>query len=266
MSNTTTPSGLRLPRESASLRRNFTWRYYYSGEFPFSRAAVQHVRWRRFAAAHALLAPYQAPGLLVDAGCGPGESTVYLAHRLGAGAALGVDISPDCCWFATELARANQSPARFVVASATRLPVPSAQADLVVSFEMIEHLPNWRTFVAEAARALRPGGLLLLSTPNAFSLHALLKAVYRRIRGFARLNRAWRKDGDFYEAFLPDRMIQRGLEEAGFALLDRRHVAFVLTVQPDWTLRPARTAESVLERTPGLRRLAVTSVLLARKR
>lgn len=265
MSNAT-PSGLRLPPLTPRLKQNFTWRYYYSGEFAFAKRAVRHVRWRRFQAARALLRQLPSPGLLVDVGCGPGESTLYLARALQAGQALGIDISADCVWFGNQLAQANDLPARFIVASATGLPLPPASADLVVSFEMIEHLPNWRAFVAGAARALRPGAHLLLTTPNAFSIHGLLKAAYRRVRRFDQLNRAWKKDGDFYEAFLPDGVIQQGLAEAGFVVSARQHVAFVLTAQPDWTLGMTRAAEAVMERIPGVRRLAVTTVVLAQKR
>jgi ubiquinone/menaquinone biosynthesis C-methylase UbiE len=264
VSNTTT-SGLRLPPITPGLRQNFTWRYYYSGEFAFAKRAVQHVRWRRFQAACALLRQFPPPTWLVDVGCGPGESTLYLARELQARRALGVDISADCIWFGNQLAQANDLPARFAAAGATALPLRPASADLVVSFEMIEHVPYWRAFLADAARLLRPGGHLLVTTPNAFSIHGLLKAAYRRIRRFDRLNRAWKKDGDFYEVFLPEALIRQGLLDSGFVVSALRHVAFVLTVQPDWTLGVTRLAEAVMERLPGIRRLAVTTVVLARK-
>lgn len=253
-----------LPPVTDRLRANFTWRYYYSGEFGFARQAVQHVRWRRFHAAAELLAPLPRPACLLDVGCGPGESTLYLSHALRVSEAIGCDISADCTWFATQLAAANAMPARFFVGSATGLPVASDSVGLVVTFEMLEHLPYWTTFLREARRVLHRGGHVLITTPNAFSIHGMLKSVYRRFRRFDRMNKAWTKDGDFYEAFLPDRAIQRGLAAAGFATLAVRHVAFVLTVQPNWSVSPVRRAEAWLERVPGLRRLAVTTVVLAR--
>jgi SAM-dependent methyltransferase len=254
----------RQPPLTERLRHNFTWRYYYSGEFPFARQAVQHVRWRRFHAAAELLAPLPPPHRLLDVGCGPGESTLYLSHALRVPDAVGCDISADCTWFASQLAAANDLPARFLVGSATRLPVESGSVDLVVTFEMLEHLPHWRDFLKEGRRVLRRGGHLLITTPNAFGFHALLKAAYRTVRRFDRLNRAWSRDGDFYEAFLPDRAIRDGLTQAGLAVLTLRHVAFVITRQPNWTVPPTRRLEAWLERTPGLRRLAVTTVVLAR--
>ena len=46
------------------------------------------------------------------------------------------------------------------------LPLPTASIDVVVNFQVIEHLWDQGQFVAECLRVLRPGGVLLMSTPN----------------------------------------------------------------------------------------------------
>ena len=46
------------------------------------------------------------------------------------------------------------------------LPLEDASVDAVVNFQVIEHLWDQQQFVAECRRVLRPGGLLLMSTPN----------------------------------------------------------------------------------------------------
>ena len=46
------------------------------------------------------------------------------------------------------------------------LPFSSDSFDTVVAFEVIEHLEDPVTFIAECARVLRPGGLFIVSTPN----------------------------------------------------------------------------------------------------
>src|SRR5581483_7748951 len=45
-------------------------------------------------------------------------------------------------------------------------PLPDASVDVVVNFQVIEHLWDQSQFVSECARVLRPSGLLMVSTPN----------------------------------------------------------------------------------------------------
>ncbi len=51
-------------------------------------------------------------------------------------------------------------------------PVESNSADILILGETIEHLPNQYFFFGEAARILKPGGILLLTTPNSSSLRS----------------------------------------------------------------------------------------------
>jgi SAM-dependent methyltransferase len=114
------------------------------------------------------LARYQFASRLVegrrvlDAGCGSG----YGSARLAASAAfvLGIDSSAE----AVDYARTNYaSPkAAFSRASGAALPLAGGSIDVVVAFELIEHLADWRAFLEEARRVLAPGGLLVISTPN----------------------------------------------------------------------------------------------------
>src|SRR5205823_3548256 len=48
----------------------------------------------------------------------------------------------------------------------SQLPISDASVDVVVSFETIEHLYDHQRFLSEIRRVLRPGGLLMLSTPE----------------------------------------------------------------------------------------------------
>lgn len=51
-----------------------------------------------------------------------------------------------------------------------RVPLPDGSGDFVVSVETIEHLENPREFFRELARLVRPGGVLIVTTPNQLSL------------------------------------------------------------------------------------------------
>lgn len=58
------------------------------------------------------------------------------------------------------------------VGNAEAMPeIPSASYDTVFSFEVLEHLPHPQRAVAEMARVLRPGGVLLVSVPHLSRLH-----------------------------------------------------------------------------------------------
>jgi ubiquinone/menaquinone biosynthesis C-methylase UbiE len=99
---------------------------------------------------------------VLDLGCGSGYGSAELAQS--ALTVAGVDISGDAITFAKEnFGRLNLE---FQTASCTELPFADASFDLVVSFEVIEHLDNWPRMIAEARRVLSPHGQFVVSTPN----------------------------------------------------------------------------------------------------
>jgi len=112
--------------------------------------------------AQALLEPWaqgsSASLRLLDAGCGTGFNLLALA-RLGR--ASGIDLSPEAIRFCRERG------VRVARASLLSLPFPAAVFDAVASFDVIYH--DWvsddRAAVAEMARVLRPGGVLLVRVP-----------------------------------------------------------------------------------------------------
>lgn len=99
---------------------------------------------------------------VLDAGCGAGYGSVELArHALSV---AGVDASADAIEFARENYRLPNLT--FERASVEALPHPDASFEMVVAFEVIEHLENWRAFLLEARRVLAPSGQFIVSTPN----------------------------------------------------------------------------------------------------
>lgn len=99
---------------------------------------------------------------VLDAGCGAGYGAAELA-RVG-GSVVGADVAFEAVAFARE--QYQRPNLRFEQASCTALPHPDACFDLVVAFEVIEHLSEWREFLQEARRLLAPGGQFVVSTPN----------------------------------------------------------------------------------------------------
>ena len=118
--------------------------------------------WNEHFARYAFAARLSRKKRVLDTGCGTGYGTAELARA--AALAVGVDISAGAIEYARQhYAHAN---VRFLRASCEALPLASSSFDLVVSFEVIEHLKEWQAFLLEIRRLLAPGGQCVISTPN----------------------------------------------------------------------------------------------------
>lgn len=162
-------------------------------------------------------------GRLLDVGCGDGLFVAETDRRLGLAQRSwkldGVDYSAEM------IRRAQARPYQFQQCNLEGgLPFEDQAFDVVTAGELIEHLYNPDGFLAEVARVLRPGGHILLSTPN-------LQAWYNRalfLLGIQPL---------FYEASTkspligagPLRRIKRGTIPAGhIRLFNRRAILDLL--------------------------------------
>lgn len=102
----------------------------------------------------------QVAGLRVlDIASGEGYGTSALAKV--ASSVVGVDISPEAVDHATMRYRLD-----FRLGDAEKIPLENASVDAVVSFETIEHVASAGRFMDEIRRVLKPGGLVVISTPN----------------------------------------------------------------------------------------------------
>ncbi len=99
---------------------------------------------------------------VADLGCGTGYGSALLARS--AAEVHAIDVAPEAIAYAREHHAAPNL--HFSQASCTALPFASESFDLIVAFEVIEHLENWNDLLAEASRVLAPGGQFVVSTPN----------------------------------------------------------------------------------------------------
>jgi SAM-dependent methyltransferase len=99
---------------------------------------------------------------VLDAACGMGYGAAMLAAG-GATEVVGVDLDESVI---TKVRAAAKPGTNFEVADLRKLPFAADEFDLIVSFETIEHVPEPAEVFDELARVLKPGGLLLVSTPN----------------------------------------------------------------------------------------------------
>lgn len=119
----------------------------------------------------AVLARQEGAGLLCDVGCGRGGLWPVVARRFSR--CIGIDA-----------VRYEGLPADVEFRAADldtgALPLDDGIADVAVAVETIEHLENPRAFVRELARVTRPGGLVVVTTPNQLSVLSLLSLVTKR--------------------------------------------------------------------------------------
>ena len=100
---------------------------------------------------------------VLDWGCNTGYGTELLCKSAQHVAAL--DVSAD----AVEAARDRLSPHSVDVRlyDGTRCSFESDSFDLVTSFKVLEHVADYDMYLGEITRVLKPGGTLLITTPNA---------------------------------------------------------------------------------------------------
>jgi 2-polyprenyl-3-methyl-5-hydroxy-6-metoxy-1,4-benzoquinol methylase len=100
--------------------------------------------------------------VVLDIAAGSGYGTKLMASE--ASSVYGVDIDADAVAYAKkEYAAKNIT---YLQGSGTEIPLDNDSVDCVVSMETIEHIEDQEKFLEEVKRVLRPGGFVVISTPN----------------------------------------------------------------------------------------------------
>lgn len=172
-----------------------------------------HIR-KTFAGRLRWLQKWIKPGKLLDVGCAAG---FFLdeAHNNGWDVE-GLDVSTFAVQYVQErfgydtqhgsLLELNHAPASY---------------DLITLWDVIEHVPDPKAYVEKAAQLLKQGGLISLATPDVDSFPA--RFTGKRWVGY--------KLSEEHVYYFSVKTLRRMLEEAGFEVIDTRHVGKYVTLR-----------------------------------
>jgi SAM-dependent methyltransferase len=214
---------------------------------------------------------------LLDCGCGAGEYVATLVEQYQIDA-FGVEYSSE----KVRLAHARKLLRhRVFEGNLEEIPFPVGDFDAVLLNEVLEHVPNEKKVLTEIHRVLRPGGQLIVFSPNRwfpFETHGVeLKRSRRKVPPYVPLV-------PYVPAFIGRRLFNywarnywhRELREliarSGFDIERRTYIwqtfENISGTQPRWMelSRPLlRRVSDAMEKTPGLRQFGVSQVVIARK-
>ena len=221
---------------------------YWADRMP---AARRRQRLRADRLARAIGMPGEGRRVL-DAGCGTGDYTRPFAAATGA-SITGIDLSPALLRRAGAEAPAN---VRLAVADAGLLPFRAGVFDAIIGNAILHHLPL-EVAVPEFLRVLRPGGMLGFAEPNMLNPQVFLE---RRVRWIG----SWLENSPDETAFIRWR-IGRTLESFGLRDVCVEPFDFLYPLVPRPLVGPVELAGRLLERIPGIREIAGSLLISARK-
>lgn len=139
--------------------------------------------WTREAVLAALrAAPLPSVPALLDLGCSSGLMTTEIIREWPTADVLGIDAEAD----GLALAHAMLPSVPFVHASGTDIPLPDCSIDAVVAINVLEHISDDVTALAEMRRVLRPGGRAVVVVPYNPALYDYFDAHLHHERRYAR--------------------------------------------------------------------------------
>jgi ubiquinone/menaquinone biosynthesis C-methylase UbiE len=111
--------------------------------------------------------PKSGPLMHLDIGAGNGLLLRLVRERFG--------FEQSACDYTDDFIKYSAVPVDRVNLDEQRLPYPDSHFDLVTCVETIEHLENFRALLREIYRVLKPGGVVIITTPNILNLRSRLR-------------------------------------------------------------------------------------------
>jgi 2-polyprenyl-3-methyl-5-hydroxy-6-metoxy-1,4-benzoquinol methylase len=160
---------------------------------------------------YAIPMDYITGKIVVDIASGEGYRSNLMA--LKAKHVYGIDISEEAVLFAAEKYNTTTNLS-FKVGSVEKIPLDDHMADVVVSFETLEHTDKHHEMMREVKRVLKPGGIVIISSPdkanysdrfnrvNSFHVKELYFIEFKEL-----LNQYFKTSYFYYQTFLTGSLI-----------------------------------------------------------
>ncbi|SEH87302.1 Methyltransferase domain-containing protein [Mycolicibacterium rutilum] len=209
-----------------------------TGERTVPGLTEENYWFRRHEVVYERLAARCAGRDVLEAGCGEGYGADLIADV--ARRVVGLDYDES----AVAHVRARYPRVEMRYGNLAELPLADGEVDVVVNFQVIEHLWDQGQFVRECLRVLRPGGTLLMSTPNRITFSpgrdTPINPFHTRELNAAELTELLTDAGFSVEAVLG---VFHG---SRLAELDARHGGSIIDAQIERALADAPWSEELL--------------------
>src|SRR5689334_12884999 len=209
-----------------------------TGERTIPGLAEENYWFRRHEVVYQRLAERCVDREVLEAGCGEGYGADLIADVARRVVALDYDEAT------VAHVRARYPRVDIKHGNLAELPLADQSVDVVVNFQVIEHLWDQAQFVSECFRVLRPGGVFLVSTPNRITFSpgrdTPLNPFHTRELNAAELTELLQDAGFTVESMLG---VFHG---AGLAALDARHGGSIIEAQVQRAVAGAPWSEQLL--------------------
>lgn len=209
-----------------------------TGERTIPGLAEENYWFRRHEVVYQRLAGRCVDREVLEAGCGEGYGADLIADVARKVIALDYDEAT------VAHVRARYPRVEIQHGNLAELPLPDASVDVVVNFQVIEHLWDQAQFVSECFRVLRPGGVFLVSTPNRITFSpgrdTPLNPFHTRELNGAELTELLHDAGFQIEG------LYGVFHGAGLAELDARHGGSIIEAQVQRAVADAPWPEQLL--------------------
>lgn len=181
----------------------------------------------------------EADDVILDIGCGNARDIRILA-AFGC-KSVGVDLSMEMLIAGQNYMLENNLPgASFCQEDATYLPFANESFTKAICSEVIEHVPEWHKLISESYRVLKPGGRLVITTPNWRSFYGLNRLIWELLRKVTVPSSPVHP----YDKWKTQREVITALKKAGFSIEAKLGGCYVPGY--GWILFPASAQQAIV--------------------